>query len=385
MLIVSAVSMLPLSMLRDISSLAFTSSLSIAADVILVIVVIAHAPIKSTVEAAGGFGSILKNHWINNRVFVGLGVLSMAMACQHSAFLIAGTLENKTSQRWAQVTKLSLICAGTLSTVFAVTGYLGYLEDTEGDILNNFERDSTAVNAGRTLLAITMIFTYPMESFVARHVLMQLVFDGNMDNTSVGPNGEQIPEQKKFGVLGRREMWTLHLYWMALIPAFIFRDIGPVLSITGSLGASALSYMAPGICYLGLHGNEFLAWMGQSTQSSSSAPKDGVELPVVGDATAEMQTPEQHALPSGSKPWWWFPTLMPVWVAIASSGAKSTADFVQALGPPPAHVAHMESIGPRKRDFIFSIVFVVFGSVAAAMGVLTNIYVQVNDIFFTSH
>lgn len=388
MLVVTACTMLPLSMMRDISSLAVTSGLSILADVVLVVVVLVHSPISETVADAGGFGQVLKDHWINNRVFVGLGILSMAMACQHSAFLISGTLEHKTSARWAQVTKLSLSVAGSLSMVFSIAGYLGYLDETQGDILNNFDADSTAVNAGRGLLAITMVFTYPMESFVARHVLMQLLFDGNMDNIDVGPNGEPTAERKYLGVLGRREKWTLYLYLMALIPAMIFDDIGPVMSLTGSLGASALSYIGPGVCYLGLYGEDFLAWMGQSV-SGGGTPKAAnggeVELPVVGDATAEIQTQPEPTYPHGSKPWWWFPAFMPIWVAIASSGARSTKDFVRDLDHASAESAALETIGPCKRDFIFSIVFVIFGAVAAALGVLTNVYVQVNDVYFSSH
>ena len=280
MLVVSAVTMLPLSMMRDISQLAFTSSLSVTADVILVIVLLAYSPIQETVSEAGGFGQVLQDNWVNSRVFIGLGVLSTAMACQHSAFLISGTLENKTSARWAAVTKGSLLIAGGLSIIFAVAGYLGYLDETQGDILNNFDPDSMGVNAGRVLLAITMVFTYPMESFVARHVLVQLLFNGSMDNTTVGPNGEVVPEAKLFGLMGRREKWTLYLYLMALVPALIFDDIGPVLSLTGSLGASAIAYIAPGLVYLGVNGADFLDWVQQRDKTQKGHGSAGeVELP----------------------------------------------------------------------------------------------------------
>jgi sodium-coupled neutral amino acid transporter 11 len=390
MIIIGSVTVLPLSMLRDISLLAVTSSLSVLADVILVIVIVVHAPIKESVSDAGGFGQVVADNWINDRIFIGLGVLSLAMCCQHSAFLISGSLENHTSQRWAQVTKISLIAAGGLSSIFALTGYLGYLDETQGDILNNFDPDSKAANAGRALLAFTMVFTYPMESFVARHVMVQLVFDGNMDNNTVGPNGEVSPELKWMGLVGRRERWTLYIFLAALLPAMIFDDIGPVLSITGSLGASCLSYMAPGLVYLGLNGESFLAWTGQTlqdrgTKQAKESDHGQVELPVVGDATAVIQTAPEATYPHGQKPWWWFLTLMPIWVAIASSGARSTRAFIADF--PANDYPHDtgETIGPRKRDFIFSMVFIVFGVIAAVFGVITNVYVHVHDIFFTSH
>ena len=58
-------------------------------------------------------------------------------------------------------------------------GYLGFLDETEGDILNNFVGSTTAfatITAGRVMLALTMFFTYPMESFVARHCVVSLVW-----------------------------------------------------------------------------------------------------------------------------------------------------------------------------------------------------------------
>jgi hypothetical protein len=45
-------------------------------------------------------------------------------------------------------------------------GYLGFLDDTQGDVLNNFDAGSCAVNGARALLVITVLFTYPMEAFV---------------------------------------------------------------------------------------------------------------------------------------------------------------------------------------------------------------------------
>jgi len=387
MMVTSLVIMVPLSMLRDISQLAATSFLSVAADAVLVVIVVIYAPVKESVSEAGGFGQVVQDFWINSRLFIGLGVLSTAMACQHSAFLISGTLQDKTVSRWAKVTGRSLAAATLLSLLLGVFGFLGYLGDTQGDILNNFEAESRAVNAARTLLAITMFFTYPMESFVARHVVVQLFFNGNMDNSSVGPNGEQIPEQKMLGIMGRRELITLGLYVVTLIPALIVDDLGPVLSLTGSLGASCIAYIAPGLVYIGVNGEEFMQWCTGSirTKDAGGAGPGDVELPVVGDSSANMEVRTDVTM-GGSKPWWWFPTLMPVWAAVASTGEKGTKDFLQQLGLDASHAPapgdNEEVVHPSRWDFIISIVLIICGVTAAVLGVASNIYVQANDIFF---
>lgn len=392
MFVTSLLIMLPLSMLRDISQLAFTSFLSITADAVLVVIVAIYAPVGQSVADAGGLGQVLADNWINANLFVGLGVLSTAMACQHSSFLISNTLENHTSRRWAQVTGLSLVAATAMSLALGVFGYLGFLDQTKGDVLKNFGQAGSLVSASRALLSVTMFFTYPMESFVARHVVVQLLYNGNMDNNSLGPNGEVVPERKLLGLLGRRELWTIYLYGAALIPALIVDDLGPVLSLTGSLGASSIAYIAPGLIYLGLNGDDFLAWTARHVQSRNhkhGSENSEIELPMVGDSKATLKMAAEPTYPEGSKPLWWWFAGMPLWVAIANTGANGTTSFMSDIGYDVGRPLRGPSddgdevIGPRKSDYIYSIVFIVFGVIAAVAGVVSNIFVQVNNIFFT--
>ena len=133
---------------------------------------------------------------------------------------------------------------------------------------------------------------------------------------------------------------TACLIVCTLIPALIVDDLGPVLSLTGSLGASCLSYIAPGLVYLGINGDSFLAYLadhlrnkGFGNGNSTGTPKGAgeVELPVVGDASARMpttQAPTDLSPLQGSKPWWWWLGGFPLWVAIASSGAHGTHNFL---------------------------------------------------------
>ena len=155
LIITSLTVMVPLSMQRDMASLSFTSALSVTADVILVGFIAAFSPMKETVEANGGLGNILKEDGINPTLFVGLGILSTAMACQHSAFIVANSLKDKTRRRWGIVTNNSIGLSAVLCLILGVCGYLGFLGETQGDILNNFDHDSGVANAARILLAVS--------------------------------------------------------------------------------------------------------------------------------------------------------------------------------------------------------------------------------------
>jgi hypothetical protein len=306
---------------------------------------------------------------------------------------VSGSLSNLSSVRWATVTSRSLTISCILCAVLGVCGYLGFLEETKGDILNNFSPDTVQATAARVLLAITMFFTYPMEAFVARHVLMKLFFDGDMDGHITDPNtGQSVLAPKTFGLLNRRHKWTLIIYVATLVPALIIDDLGPVLSITGSIGGCALAYIGPGLAYLGVNGDAFLAFLAAFTDSKNRKPDVAAgDLPVEGDADASIQTPAPSAMPTGPKPWWWYPTLMPVWVRVASTGAKGMQERLTALeqehgpssGDTPQSEHLVETIGPCKRDYYISMFFVVFGITAGVAGVLSNVYVQINDIFYT--
>jgi sodium-coupled neutral amino acid transporter 11 len=166
--------MYPLSILKDMSSLAFTSSLSCLADVALVLIVLAETPAAETVAAAGGFGEVLRGSVIKPAtMFSGLGAMSFAFVCHHSSFIVANSLENPTKERWGLVTHLSVGTAAVMCVSLGLAGYLGFLEETQGDVLNNFGT-SPSLTAARVMLGLTMFFTYPMESFVARHTIVAL-------------------------------------------------------------------------------------------------------------------------------------------------------------------------------------------------------------------
>lgn len=424
--------MVPLSMQRDMASLSCTSAISVTADVILVIFIAAFSPVAETVEQYGGFGMILRNDGINNTLFIGLGILSTAMACQHSAFIVANSLENKTRSRWSWVTKQSIGLSAILCAILGICGYLGFMGQTQGDVLNNFPLGTVQADGARILLAFTMFFTYPMESFVARHVLIMLIHNGDMDaKGGCTMENESRVEEEELGdeagvgafnggddmtvstsrsiiegggllCMNRRQTWTLLVYLSTLLPALIFSDIGPVLSITGAIGGGCISYIGPGLVYLGVNGEDFLnsvlgrleRWRGTKDVNNNSGGGGVTEedLPVDGDASLEVDANSTSfnaydSIVSGSKPVWYYLGLFPIWCAIANKGAthlKKKTDAAYAVTGVSAESAVVDRAlllpPPTKKDYAISLFFVCFGVVSAIAGVMSNLYVQWNNL-----
>ena len=382
MVITALVVIVPLSMQRDMSSLAFTSALSVMADVVLVGIVVIFSPIKESVENAGGLGQVVNDSLIKYGFFIGFGVLTTAMTCQHSAFIVSGSLSNLNSKRWAIVTMISMSTALILSAILGIAGYLGFLEETQGDVLNNFDSDTLEATVARSLLAITMVFTYPMEAFVARHVIMKLLYDGDMD----GDDEEESSSLLK-SCCSRRILWTWLLFFATLVPALIIDDLGPVLSITGALGGCCLAYIAPGLAYLGMHGDDFLEYArtllagnnNESLQERMGATDQYTNM--------ESTSSDDNVWDETSKPWWWYPLLMPVWIRVATLGSKGMNERLDALekqygslgssSDDASATTQTEVIYPTKGDYFLSMFFVVFGAIACVAGLVSNFVVQV--------
>ena len=184
-------------------------------------------------------------------IFVGLGVLSFAFECQESVFLVAGSLDNPTAKRWGTVTKCTLGACVTLALICGSTGYLGFGDVTQGNILNNLPSSKSSTIMVQTLLGLTMLATYPLASFVSRHVLIVLCFEG--PRVHDGGHDSSILNRRD-----RRIGLTFVLYILALIPATVLTDMGTVLAFAGVVGGSSLAYIGPGLLFLAIHGGRFL-------------------------------------------------------------------------------------------------------------------------------
>mmetsp|Transcript_351 Transcript_351/g.747 ORF Transcript_351/g.747 Transcript_351/m.747 type:complete len:651 (+) Transcript_351:230-2182(+) len=364
--IVSIAIMVPLSSKRDMADLAFTSRLSVIIDTILVGLVVYNAPMSESLEIQGGWEGMASHavHW--DTLFVGLGVLSFAFVCQHSAFIIAGSLENPTIARWSIVTRNALAFCVCLALTCGICGYTGYLEETEGNILSNLDPKSWSANTARAMLGTTMLFVYPLESFVARHVCVVLLFEGR-----------RAHEGEDASVLNRRDRrigLTVALYMCAVLPAALFDDLGSILAITGAIGGSFLSYIGPGAVYLGVHGERFIAlsktsWLGKMLQSDTNNDGRGRgERQVAGEVTPLLQRTEdtEKGVPSKDttdestenahdslfasifRAPVWYLTGMPLWSALARMGQNGVHRHAENMALKSPHPIRIGSVIYKK-------------------------------------
>lgn len=270
------------------ASLAFSSFISVAAATFIILFIMVTSPVKESVSEAGGFGAVLRQDY--KGFFIGLGIISLAISCQHASFLISGSLKRLTRPRWKIVTGSSVAFTTLLYGAVAAIGYLGYLESTQGDVFDNMPVN-TWTNTARGVLTLTMFFTYPMECHVVRHVICSLWYGGE----SYDPIEENVQVCETQLCLKRRHVITIAVYFCTLVPALIWNNLGSVLSFTGTIGASCICYIAPGLIYLGVYGESFVARCHSFLSKQPNDPEEAVTEEVEGDWSLEYHR--------GCKPW----------------------------------------------------------------------------------
>lgn len=115
-LLMAVVIILPLCLLKDLSSLSWTSLLSIFADTALVLIVIIAAPNASENEGITHNKVSILN---SSSIFIGIGTMSFAFVCQHNSFIVFRSLKERTAKNWQKVAR------GSISFSYILCALLG--------------------------------------------------------------------------------------------------------------------------------------------------------------------------------------------------------------------------------------------------------------------
>jgi amino acid permease len=139
--IVAVLIVLPLSLVRHISSLACASGMAFVAVVVLVLGVLIVAPTESSSQGLE-FDVNEDLTIVNKHVFRGIGILSFHYVCQHSCLLIFKSLESPSMENVQAVSLISLGFVLVLSLLIGLGGYVFFGQTASGNILNNFHAKS---------------------------------------------------------------------------------------------------------------------------------------------------------------------------------------------------------------------------------------------------
>ncbi|XP_038145683.1 putative sodium-coupled neutral amino acid transporter 11 isoform X2 [Cyprinodon tularosa] len=160
-----------------------------------------------------------------------VGVMSFAFICHHNSFLIYNSLDQPTLSSWSRVTHISVGSSLIISATFAVAGYTTFTGYTQGDIFENYCRNDNLATFGRFCFGFSIITTFPLECFVTREVISNVICSR---------------------LLSKAEHVAITLLIVAVCTALslAYDCLGMVLELNGALSATPLIFIIPSACYL---------------------------------------------------------------------------------------------------------------------------------------
>ena len=95
--------------------------------------------------------------------------------CHHNSFLLYCSIENTSLTKWNKVTHASILLSFLTMILMAFGGYATFTGKVQGDLLNSYCWNDDLMNVSRLLFSITILLTYPIECFVCREVVKNVL------------------------------------------------------------------------------------------------------------------------------------------------------------------------------------------------------------------
>ena len=232
----------PLCLLKDLSSLRFSSIIGIVAifycDGLFVYESIEYRNSGGVPGTAGDpDAEIVINEW-SVGIFIVVNVASKALACHSVLPAVYESLRNRSPKRMWIVMIISYFVLTVVYVTFAICGYYLFGTDAQGNVLENFRGQSgVAVSVARLGTAFSIITCFPLPFKAGINALETQFFSQSNSRW----NWKQNPKVRVCVI-------TTILVILTLISCFI-DDIGPVSSVEGAVTVLLLICAFPILIY----------------------------------------------------------------------------------------------------------------------------------------
>lgn len=229
----------PLSLNRDILKLAKASGFALLGMLIIVIVTVVRGPFADSSLKA----PLTKQQWtVNSNIFQGISVISFALVCHHNTIFIYNSLRNATVSKFAKLTHWACAVSMCFCLLMGVSGLLNFGANTKGNILNNFKSTDLWANVARFCFGLNMLTTFPLEIFVVRDVLKDIVLIAEDGGSTAHL---ELDNRQHFII-------TTLLVFTSMSVSLFTCNLGMILELIGATSASLMAYIIPPLCYLKL-------------------------------------------------------------------------------------------------------------------------------------
>eukprot|EP00397_Hematodinium_sp_SG-2012_P009900 GEMP01009999.1.p1 GENE.GEMP01009999.1~~GEMP01009999.1.p1 ORF type:complete len:486 (+),score=77.57 GEMP01009999.1:115-1572(+) len=247
--VLSIVFVYPLSLLRNMSALSWSSSIAIMSVCYITIFVLVSAIVYNDDvgdrDDTAGVCDPMEWRAIPTPTFWGIvpAISSMLFGyqCHLSSYCNYGSLTTKAKSAYPYITLIgSLVCFFTYTTVGISGAYL-FGGCTHTWVLNNYAVNDTAANVARALIAVAVAFSYPILAFTGRREILRL-----FDTLSAARNWEFSENNIFVGTVNRRFFWVSSIYFFTNLVAALFISLESAIQLVGT-SAAAWMFIYPGL------------------------------------------------------------------------------------------------------------------------------------------
>jgi amino acid permease len=244
---------LPLGLVRNLNSLAFTSVLGMCIMISLAITMVARVKELSGEPDWTADDVIYFN--VNERLFRTLPILCMALGGHVSWFPIRAEMKDPSYPRAKRVMTAGYAIATVMYTAVGAGGYLSFLGKTKSNIIENYSGSTIGIMMTLAVV-LNIIFTFPLilrpitlslDSVLFRRGLVYVLTCRTM------PPAEwreaQIAAVHERGP-GRRQIFSVAIILVAGTVGSFIDDLGLVVAISGSLSQAFVTILLPGLMWV---------------------------------------------------------------------------------------------------------------------------------------
>ncbi|KAJ5995081.1 Vacuolar amino acid transporter 5 [Penicillium waksmanii] len=245
---------IPLSYLRRLDSLKYTSIAALVSMAYLVVLVVYHF-IKGDTMADRGPVRVI--HWAGPvPTLSSFPVIVFAFTCHQNMFSILNEIKNNSHFRTTSVVFASIGGAAATYILVAITGYLSFGNNVAGNIVGMYP-PGIAATIARAAIVMLVVFSYPLQCHPCRASVDAVLkwrpksaprsTEGSPHrHPLLSPRGTRTVEPMsdlRFSVI------TTTILILSYLVAMTVSSLEAVLAYVGSTGSTSISFILPGLFY----------------------------------------------------------------------------------------------------------------------------------------
>lgn len=241
---------IPLSFLRRLDSLKYTSLVALVSIGYLIVLVIYHFSVDP--HAAPKDIRVIK--WAGPiQTLSSLPVVVFAYTCHQNMFSIVNELKDDSPSTILGVIGSSIGSAASIYVLVSITGYITFGNSITANIISMYPT-GVASTIGKAAIVILVLFSIPLQVHPCRASLdAVLKWRPNRSSSNTSPAAAAAVSRGDHAIApmsdGRFAALTTVILTLAYITALSVSSLDRMLAFVGSTGSTAISFILPGLFY----------------------------------------------------------------------------------------------------------------------------------------